>query len=165
MLVNIYSREAIEKLINERKIPENTAIISFYDPKSPKRPKGYRAVDYKGLCDRLFYVGIHDIDPDILDEYGLTLDTYFPEATEVARFIIDAISDNMDIICQCDYGQSRSAGCAAAIREYYDKSGIEIFADYRYYPNQMIFNKMREALDKVHAEKFGHTYNRATSGL
>ena len=27
------------------------------------------------------------------------------------------------------------------IKEYYEKSGIEIFADYRYYPNQLIFNK------------------------
>ena len=39
----------------------------------------------------------------------------------------------MDIICQCEHGQSRSAACAAAIKEHFEKSGIEVFADYRYY--------------------------------
>ena len=52
----------------------------------------------------------------------------------------------MNIICQCEHGQSRSAACAAAIKEHFEKSGIDIFADYRYYPNQLIFNKLRDAL-------------------
>ena len=38
------------------------------------------------------------------------------------------------------------AACAAAIREYYNRSGIKIFADYRYYPNQLIFYKIYKAL-------------------
>lgn len=36
--------------------------------------------------------------------------------------------------------------CAAAMKEHFEKSGIDIFADYRYYPNQLIFNKLRDAL-------------------
>lgn len=52
------------------------------------------------------------------------------------------------IICQCDYGQSRSAACAAAIIEYFEHRGISIFADYRYYPNQLVFNKIYEALER-----------------
>ena len=45
-------------------------------------------------------------------------------------------------------GQSRSAACAAAILEFYEKNGISIFADYRYYPNQLVFNKVKKALEK-----------------
>ncbi|NLB62365.1 MAG: hypothetical protein GX802_08150 [Clostridiales bacterium] len=52
------------------------------------------------------------------------------------------------MICQCEYGQSRSAACAAAILEHFNNNGISVFADYRYYPNQLIFNKMLEALNR-----------------
>ena len=55
----------------------------------------------------------------------------------------------MDILCQCDYGQSRSAACAAAVREFFCGEGIRIFADYRYYPNQLIFNKILSALEAL----------------
>ena len=59
---------------------------------------------------------------------------------------IKSVAEGYDIICQCEYGQSRSAACAAAIKEHYGKRGIEIFADYRYYPNQLVFNKLLCAL-------------------
>ena len=78
----------------------------------------------------------------------MTYDTYFPEAAELADFIVKSIEKHYTIICQCEYGQSRSAACAAAIKEFYDKSGIQIFADYRYYPNQLIFNKLLDELVK-----------------
>ena len=58
----------------------------------------------------------------------------------------------MDIICQCDYGQSRSAACAAAILEHFERNGISIFADYRYYPNQLVFNKVLKALKRRNAQ-------------
>ena len=52
------------------------------------------------------------------------------------------------IICQCEYGMSRSAGCAAAILEYYQHSGITVFADDRYCPNKAVFRKLLAALKK-----------------
>ena len=78
----------------------------------------------------------------------MTYDTYFPEAAELADFIVKSIEKHYTIICQCEYGQSRSAACAAAIKEFYDKSGIQIFADYRYYPNKLIFNQLLAELVK-----------------
>ena len=45
-------------------------------------------------------------------------------------------------------GCARSAACAAAIREHFYGEGIEIFADYRYYPNQLVYNKLKAALDE-----------------
>lgn len=146
--IEIISREKAEQLMRER-FPQNAAVISFCDPQSKRTPKDYAPIDYANVCDRVFSVAIHDIDIEILSDYGLTFDTYFPEADELARFIIKNVSEGYDIICQCEYGQSRSAACAAAVKEFYDKSGIEIFADYRYYPNQLVFNKLLASLKEV----------------
>ena len=145
MKVSIYSRKAIETLLQEG-IPANTAIISFYDPLTTRTPKGYSPVDFSGIDNPVMQIPLHDIDIEILGEYGLTYDTYFPEAQALAAFIRKANDDGNDILCQCEYGQSRSAACAAAILEYFHQRGITIFADYRYYPNQLVFNKLYDAL-------------------
>lgn len=143
--VEILSRNDAEHLI-ENGFPTSTAVISFYDPKSRHPEYDYTPVDYKGKCERYLGVCVRDIDIEILGDYGLTFESYLPEANEIAKFILSAQKDGLDIICQCEYGQSRSSACAAAIREYFDGTGIEIFADYRYYPNQLIFNKLLNAL-------------------
>ena len=147
MEVSIYSRKAITELM-DKGFPQNTAVISFYTPKS-KRDYEEKRVDYIDVCDRVFYVGIPDIDIEILSEYGYTYKTYLAEADELAKFIDKAKENGLDIICQCDYGQSRSAACAAAILQYYEGRGIDIFADYRYYPNQLVYHKIFDALEKV----------------
>ena len=51
-------------------------------------------------------------------------ETYLAEADELATFIYEAREVGRDIICQCDYGQSRSAACAAAILQHFEKRGI-----------------------------------------
>ena len=147
MEVSIYSRKAIKELI-EKGFPQNTAVISFYTPKD-KRDYEENRVNYDGVCNKVFYVGIPDIDIEILSEYGYTYKTYLAEADELAKFIDKAKETGLDIICQCDYGQSRSAACAAAILQYYEGRGIDIFADYRYYPNQLVYHKIFDALEKV----------------
>lgn len=144
----ILSRDKAEEL----KAVKNTAIISFCDPITSRTPKGYRRMDYRGICENVFYVEIHDIDIEILSDYGLSFDTYFPEAHSLAKFIVKALNENQTIICQCEYGQSRSAACAAAIKEFYDGTGIKVFADYRYYPNHLIFNKLLDALTKMKSD-------------
>ena len=148
MEVKIYSRKAVEELL-QGEFPKNTAVISFYDPPSKRTGEVFKPVDYKGKPESVFYVSIHDIDIEILSDYGLTFDTYFTEVTELAKYIYKAKEKSLDIICQCEYGQSRSAACASAILEHFYKSGITIFADYRYYPNQLVFNKLLTALNEV----------------
>lgn len=147
MKVDIYSREAVEELL-KNDFPDNVAVISFYDPINRKTGKKDTPVDYSYKAFRVFSVAIHDIDLEILSDYGLTYDTYFPEVKALAEFIYDAYSDGLDIICQCVYGQSRSAACAAAILEHFYHNGISVFSDYRYYPNQMIFHKVLGALEQ-----------------
>ena len=89
---------------------------------------------------------VHDLDLTALPDVGLDYDTYMPEADALAAFICQARSDGLDILCQCEYGQSRSAACAAAILEYFNGTGTSVFADYRYYPNQVVYHKIMDAL-------------------
>ena len=145
MKIFIYSRKAMEKLLKSD-FPENVAIISFYDPPGSFRDADYQPVDYSTKTDCVFEVALHDIDLAVLPKYHLTYETYLPEADELAEFIFTAKKDGKDIICQCEYGESRSSGCAAAILEYFYKTGISVFADYRYYPNQVIYHKVFDAL-------------------
>ena len=147
MEVSIYSRKAIKELIVNG-FPQNTAVISFYTPKN-KRDYAESRVNYDGVCNKLFYIGIPDIDIEILGDYGYTYEIYLEEADELAKFIYEAKADGLDIICQCDYGQSRSAACAAAILQHFEGRGIDIFADYRYYPNQLVYHKVFDALERM----------------
>ena len=138
MKVKIYSRSAVTALIKEG-FPQNTAVISFYSREGER-------VDYQSVTKDVFYLCIPDIDIEILGSYGYTFDSYMENAPELADFIFSTKARGLDIICQCDFGQSRSAACAAAILEYFEGCGINIFADYRYYPNQLVFNKVLSAL-------------------
>ena len=131
MKITICSRNDMEKLLSQGKI-ENTAIISFHDPVGRGRRclEDYRPIDFTGKCDRVMQIALHDLDPEALSDFGLTVDSYFPEADALAEFIYKAKEDGLDIICQCEYGQSRSAGCAAAILQHFSKNGIDVFTDY-----------------------------------
>ena len=153
MTVKIYSRNAMEALLSKGNL-ENTAIISFHDPVGRGRRclEDYEPIDFKGKCDRVMQIAIHDLDPEALSDFGLTVESYFPEADALAAFIYKAKEDGLDIICQCEYGQSRSAGCAAAILQHFSKNGIDVFTDFRYYPNQLVYHKVFDSLEK-HKER------------
>jgi len=152
--IKIYSRNDMEKLLSQGKI-ENTAIISFHDPVGRGRRclEDYQPIDFTGKCDRVMQIALHDLDPEALADFGLSVETYFPEADELAEFIYKAKDEGLDIICQCEYGQSRSAGCAAAILQHFSKNGIDVFTDYRYYPNQLVYHKVFDALIKTQVKK------------
>lgn len=154
MKIEIYSREAMEEVL-ARGLPENTAVISFHDPieQGRRRYGDYAPIDYKGKCERFMQIAIRDLDPEALPRFGLSVERYFPEADALAAFIYGAIHDGFELICQCDYGQSRSAACAAAILQHFEGRGIDIFADYRYYPNQLVYHKVLDALEKYEMEE------------
>ena len=60
-----------------------------------------------------------------------------------------SIGSRAAIFCQCEFGQSKSAACAVVILQFSPKDGIEIFADYRYYPNHMIYHKVIEVSERT----------------
>ena len=72
MKIDICSRKTAEALL-ENGFPENTAVISFYDPPSKRMKDVLPPVDYKDKADRVFYVQVHDIDVEILPDYGLNI--------------------------------------------------------------------------------------------
>lgn len=165
MRVSVYSREAIESIIADGKFPKNTAVISFYDPAIKRIDEDYSHVDYSGVCDTVFYSELDDLDLDVLRRKGYTYDTYFPEAPDIAAFVYSAYDKGMDIICQCEYGQSRSAATAAAILEHFYHSGISIFTNYNYYPNQVVYHKIFDALEqhkRYHDNKYYYAVDAET---
>ena len=146
MNVSVYSRKAIEELISGGDFPANKAVISFYDPVVKQPDKDYTHVDYSSVSAEVYYSELDDLDLTVLKRRGYTYETFFPEVNDMAAFILRAYHDGMDLICQCEYGQSRSAGCAAAVREFFNHDGIEIFSNYSYDPNQVVYHKVYEAL-------------------
>ena len=152
MNVSICSRKQAEALL-KNSFPAHTAVISFYDPPSHRFRETEPPLDFSGKAERVFQIALHDIDLSILGDYGLSYETYLPEAEKLAEFILQAERDGLNILCQCEYGQSRSAACAAAILEYFDRTGITIFADYRYYPNQLVYHKIFDALTAAGSQK------------
>jgi hypothetical protein len=133
----------MEELL-ETGLPENAAVISFAD--EPDR--AYTPLCFSGIENAVFQVCVPDIWFDELEDEGFSYDAFFSEADELAEFIWDEKKRDRDFICQCEHGESRSAACAAAILEFFEDDGIRIFADFRYSPNQMIYRKIYEALEK-----------------
>ena len=135
MVISIYSKSRIYDLI-EKGIDKNTAIISFCDYQEDE-------IEFPEGTDCLSVV-FYDIRPHQIpkDQY----DKVLPEAKEIAQYVYKKMKENKNIICQCDYGVSRSAGLAAAIMEAYAGKGIDVFADYRYTPNQFVYNKVLKEL-------------------
>lgn len=140
MEVKILSREAAVKIMKEGFL-KNTAMICFYAPDT-------EPLDYYRVCDEAFYGEAPDIDFDSLEEYGYSYENFFEDADELAQFIKKMDEKGYDFICQCEYGQSRSVGCATAIKKYFSGRGIDVFADFDYYPSKLIYNKLIRALKK-----------------
>lgn len=140
MEVYICSRPEMELYIKYHMLPENTAIVSFADTVEEfiSFPIG---VDV--LC-----VPFYDVRP-----YTVSKDHYdkvLPEAKKIAKYVDQKRKEGKNLICQCDYGISRSAGLAAAILERWGANGISIFADYRYTPNQFVFTKVLKELKEIY---------------
>lgn len=135
-LVAITSQSEIIKLDKEHMI-DDYSIISFRD----------EIESYWDGLDRYDHIDIvfDDINYKYIQE---PYDNIFPQADDIAKFIIESIKKGKKILCKCSYGQSRSAGCAAAILEYYYGEGSLIFKDDNYHPNMIVFNKTLIALLK-----------------
>lgn len=151
----IMSRNVIERLA-DRPFDIPTALISIADADC----------DFAALTNKPQFVlqlAFDDVDNDefinelgenptieekcwVEEKYNIITDE---QAGQIAAFY-NEVWDKADVfICQCEYGQSRSAAVAAAIMEYRDRSGIEIFAHDNYCPNKLVFRKVFEALNKT----------------
>ena len=136
MKLKIYSRKDLIHAVKCHDIDSKTAVISFYD-------KETEPVSLDGTGGRVFSVELNDLDiSELKDAYY----HFFDEASEAAEFVIRAVNDGCTLIFQCECGMSRSAGCAAAVTEFFEGSSTAIFADPKYCPNLAVFHKMYYAL-------------------
>lgn len=140
MKIAIYSRKSIEYLL-QNNFPQNTAVISFYDHDKFNTDKNYKLVDYSKKADHVLYIPLDDFQTEL------------PEADKIAEFVYSAKSKELQIICQCESGQNRSSGCAAAIMEHFNQAGNSIFNDDRYHPDEMVYYAVLDALEAFDENK------------
>lgn len=133
MNVQICSRAAAQRLL-KKGFPDRTTVISFCDSLTPMG--NYAPVDYSAVSAPVFQLAVDDFQTEL------------PEADTLAEFICRARADGIDIICQCELGQSRSAGCAAAILEHFDRVGKLVFDNDRYHPDEGVYYAVLDALER-----------------
>jgi predicted protein tyrosine phosphatase len=158
MIIKIYSFEAIEKLAKSP-FPEKTALISIGDPGDDPpnlmhKPEHMLRLEFDDISLDELFAFTSEVTPELITEdlimkklerkkFKIFTNEH---AKKIAAFIMPLKSEIDLLICQCEYGVSRSAGCAAAISEYFYKNGIDIFADYYYLPNKRVYNETFKAL-------------------
>lgn len=87
------------------------------------------------------------------DAYAVLSETFSPmsekQAARVAQFVMENLPRMRTLVCQCHYGQSRSAGVAAAVSEWLYGNGSRFFNDERYCPNQHVYQLVLSALQHI----------------
>jgi len=68
------------------------------------------------------------------------------QAKEIADFVIEHYNEVDRLIIQCEFGQSRSAGVAAAICEFFEGHDNGITSDPAYLPNWHCYHLVLDAL-------------------
>jgi predicted protein tyrosine phosphatase len=146
MIIKIHSAESIKELA-KKPFPPKTALISICDPDD-------EPVELSFEPEYILRLEFEDISIEDLSEEELIYAhrekrlIAEEQAEKIAEFIL-SVKDKIDLlICQCYYGESRSAGLAAAVSEYFYGNGIDIFADYNYFPNKSVYHKTLKALKK-----------------
>ena len=151
MNVEIMGREALVELAKEP-FPEGTSIISITNT-------DLADIALEHQPDRMMHLKFDDVSDEIFEELlgrkpnvremHLIASRFHmlsnAQTQQMADFVLSMRKEGT-LICQCEHGQSRSAGVAAAVMEYYYRKGINIFADSRYYPNKYVFRKLLHAL-------------------
>lgn len=151
MTVKIMSRKDLMELAKEP-FPADVAVISITDSDDedvvlPHQPEHILRLKFDDVSDELFEQ-LLGRKPTIAEMRRLSSRFHMisnAQTKQIADFIISR-NNTGTLICQCEYGQSRSAAVAAAVEEYYHRRGVHIFADPRYYPNKYIFRKLLRSL-------------------
>ena len=150
MKVEIHSIQSLKRRAHKPFAPD-TALISIGD-----FGKELPLLEYKPA--HILRMEFDDVTPSEIDyesseRYAFRLFSE-EQANQIADFVYRYWESRGTLLCQCHYGQSRSAAVAAAIKEHFYHSGIEIFADEqeRYCPNVYVFRLTLRALRNREAE-------------
>jgi N-formylglutamate amidohydrolase/predicted protein tyrosine phosphatase len=155
--IEIESRKSIS-FKAQKPFSQNTAIICITDT-----DKEFIFLEYPP--EHILRLKFNDVTFELLDDYDdeahvgekAAAEKHYvfnnKQAEEIAAFVKSIHGKAELLICQCEYGQSRSAGIAAAIRQFMQGDGIEIFADKKYFPNKIVYRKVISALKKEMAQE------------
>ena len=150
MKVEIHSIQSLKRRAHKPFAPD-TALISIGD-----FGKELPLLEYKPA--HILRMEFDDVTPSEIDyesseRYAFRLFSE-EQANQIADFVYRYWESRGTLLCQCHYGQSRSAAVAAAIKEHFYHNGIEIFADEqeRYCPNVYVFRLTLRALQNREAE-------------
>ena len=147
MNIEIMGREELMELAKEP-FPRETSIISITDSDDPDvvlehQPERILRLKFDDVSDEIFEE-LLGRKPTVREMHLISSRFHMlsnAQTQQMANFVLSTPSEGT-LICQCEYGQSRSAGVAAAVMEHYYRKGIHIFADARYYPNKHVFRKL-----------------------
>ena len=92
--------------------------------------------------------GVLDIQFDDVDFGGKNCITA-QQADEIAEFVLNIKRSVKRVIIHCEYGQSRSAGVAAAISTYLEGHDNSIFINRNFFPNKTCYRYVLSALKKM----------------
>lgn len=150
MKIEIHSIQSLKRRAHKPFAPD-TALISIGD-----FGKELPLLEYKPA--HILRMEFDDVTPSEIDyesseRYAFRLFSE-EQANQIADFVYRYWESRGTLLCQCHYGQSRSAAVAAAIKEHFYHNGIEIFADEqeRYCPNAYVFRLTLRALRNREAE-------------
>ena len=150
MKVEIHSIQSLKRLAHKPFAPD-TALISIGDfgtelPQMEYKPAHILRLEFDDVT-------LSEIDYESSERYAFRLFSE-EQANQIADFVYRYWESRGTLLCQCHYGQSRSAAVAAAIKEHFYHNGIEIFADEkeRYCPNVYVFRLTLRALRNREAE-------------
>ena len=164
MKIEIESRESI-KARATAPFPARTALISLTDSDKdfvalPNKPEYLLQLKFDDVSDDIFeeILGRQPTADEVVrlaQKFRLFNNE---QANEIAAFATSILGKAEILICQCEYGQSRSAGLAAAVSQFLYGDGIEIFADKRYFPNKLVYKTALLAL-KLNKEERQNEHN------
>ena len=135
MNVKVFSRKTVSTASSMEK--RNHIVITISD-----RDKENLYLPISGTCKAVLPLKFDDTD-----SCGQNRNPMFvSDAQKIARFV-NLWKNGVDtIIVNCEAGQSRSAGVAAAILKYFNGDDWQIFDNKRYTPNMRCYRLVLQAL-------------------
>ena len=150
MKVEIHSIQSLKRRAHKPFAPD-TALISIGNfgtelPQMEYKPAHILRLEFDDVT-------FSEIDYESSGRYAFRLFSE-DQANQIADFVYRYWENCETLLCQCHYGQSRSAAVAAAIKEHFYHNGIEIFSDKqeRYCPNVYVFRLTLRALRNREAD-------------
>jgi predicted protein tyrosine phosphatase len=142
MEIIVTDRDTITEM--EFEFPYLVISITSVDGEWPDIPEN----EYCHGVLRMLYQDV-DIPKDVDREELLTrMPDLVPFDTKMAREVLDFVAERKDVlqvICQCDFGISRSSATAAALGLIYLNDDSFIFSDIAYVPNRHVYRTLLKA--------------------